>query len=106
MSLNTVNISGNINNKVVLSAQLSNLLNISAGIGTTDSIIGAQVQIPKVIMSEVYSGDYEIKPQAHHDIILDTNGKTLIENVVVKKIPYYETSNETGYTVYIANEVN
>ena len=57
----------------------------------------------------VYTGDskpYEdVTPQAKSAVILPTKDRLLSRDVNVKKIPYYETSNQTGVTVYIASEV-
>lgn len=54
---------------------------------------------------ERYVGPYEVTPDAHDPVILDTMNKILTEDVTVKKIPYYQTSNESGDTAYIASEV-
>lgn len=54
---------------------------------------------------EPYTGDYTVIPKANEPTVLDTAGKTLAQDVTVTKIPYYETSNPTGDTVYIASEV-
>ncbi len=48
-----------------------------------------------------YSGPYTVIPMAFSDVELDTNWKTLRDDVVIKEIPYYETSNVSGFTVYI-----
>ena len=48
-----------------------------------------------------YDGPYFITPEPFTDIELDTAGKTLGGDVTVYKIPYYETSNMSGLTVYI-----
>ena len=54
----------------------------------------------------VYDGDYEVIPLAFQDIILPTKDKKMMGDVVVKKVPYYETSNLSGgVTVYIAGKV-
>lgn len=51
---------------------------------------------------EPYEGPYEVTPEAANAVILDTNGKKMAKDVVVLKIPYYETTNESGgYTVII-----
>lgn len=52
-----------------------------------------------------YTGDYEVIPQASNEIILPTEGLVMSDDVTVRKIPYYETSNESGKTAYIASEV-
>lgn len=57
------------------------------------------------ILPPEYHGDYEVTPSASTAIILETGGLMMVEDVTVRKIPYYETSNITGKTVYIASEV-
>ena len=52
-----------------------------------------------------YDGEYTVIPKANAPTVLETAGKTLNKDVTVTKIPYYETSNPTGDTVYIASEV-
>ena len=52
-----------------------------------------------------YKGEYTVIPKANAPTVLETAGKTLNKDVTVTKIPYYETSNPTGDTVYIASEV-
>ena len=55
---------------------------------------------------EPYTGDYTVTPQAHEDVILETNGKRMTDDVTVFRVPYFETSNIYGNTVYIASEVD
>lgn len=74
-------------------AELNNVLDGECGI------------ITQVIGGDVYTGDYIVTPKAHSETILATSGKAMANNVTVLKIPYYETSNLSGNTVYIANEV-
>lgn len=52
-----------------------------------------------------YKGEYLVTPKASDAVTLNTANMVLKEDVVVAKVPYYETSNETGTTVYIAKEV-
>lgn len=54
---------------------------------------------------DYYEGDYEVTPKADKEQILATQHKFMIEDVTVKKVPYFQTSNEYGETVYIASEV-
>ena len=54
-----------------------------------------------------YDGEYEVIPSAFDSHTLATAYKVLKKDVVVQKVPYYETSNiQNGVTVYIAEEVN
>ena len=55
--------------------------------------------------SKPYEGVYDVTPQAKSAVILPTKDRLRSRDVNVKKIPYYETSNQTGVTVYIASEV-
>lgn len=55
---------------------------------------------------EVYSGSYEVTPSINDDQILDTAHKVLSDDIVVNKVPYFETSNNSnGKTVYIGKDV-
>ena len=50
----------------------------------------------------LYEGTYEAIPMANFDQVLHTARKILQEDIVIEKIPYYETSNDAGgYTVII-----
>lgn len=51
-----------------------------------------------------YAGSYEITP-IDDEQILNTKNKITREDITVKKIPYFQTSNEYGDTVYIGSEV-
>lgn len=67
--------------------------NITYGIGTGET-------------APVYDGNYEVLPLAFEETVLPTKDKKLIEDIIVKEIPYYETSNTSGgNTVYIAGHV-
>lgn len=53
-----------------------------------------------------YEGNYTVLPLAFQDTVLLTKDKKMTENVIIKEIPYYETSNLSGgNTVYIAGHV-
>ncbi len=49
-----------------------------------------------------YEGEYEVTPKARESVVLPTQNKTLTDNVTVLKVPYFETTNDHGTTVYIA----
>ena len=48
-----------------------------------------------------YTGDYEVTASTEEDIILDTDGKTLTEDIVINKVPYEEVPNESGGTTVV-----
>ena len=55
---------------------------------------------------DAYTGDYKVIPQAFNEQVLPTARKVLAEDVVITKVPYWETSNiSNGMTAYIAKEV-
>lgn len=67
--------------------------NITYGVGEGDT-------------SPIYDGEYSILPLAFQETILKTKDKKMTDNIVVKEIPYYETSNPSGgNTVYIAGKI-
>ena len=52
-----------------------------------------------------YEGDYTIIPKAYFETKLKTKGKLMLDNVLVKKIPSFSTSNSSGGTTfYIASD--
>ena len=55
--------------------------------------------------SPPYMGEYTVIPKANEPTVLETKGKRMTDDVTVTKIPYYETANPLGDTVYIAAEV-
>ena len=58
--------------------------------------------IPRVLDAEYYTGEYEVTPQARSNVVLDTSGKLMTDDVTVFEIPYYETTNPAGgYTAII-----
>lgn len=55
---------------------------------------------------EIYSGDYKVTPSIADEQILKTANKLLNDDIVVAKVPYFETSNDSnGKTAYIGKEV-
>lgn len=67
--------------------------------------ISGEVATGKVIASvetELYEGDYEVTPKVEEQT-LETKGKVMKEDVHIKSVPVYETTNNSGgSTVYIA----
>ena len=85
MDQTTVN--GNISPIMTISG------NITYGVGEGDT-------------STVYDGDYSVIPLAFQETVLKTRNKKLVDNIIVKEIPYYETTNLSGgNTVYIAGHI-
>ena len=55
------------------------------------------------LATKKYTGSYSIIPSSSAQV-LETKRKMMIDDLEIKAIPYYETSNETGMTVYIGGE--
>ena len=93
MGIEVRSISGQLSVKHVVSGCLSAKRVVSGAISFGSSAIPA------------YDGVYDVTPHVSEDVILETSGKKMLDNVTVAKIPYYETSNPYGDTVYIGSEV-
>ena len=51
---------------------------------------------------QLYDGVYSVVPMAEFDQVLPTQSRIMEENVIIEKIPRYDTSNSAGgYTVVI-----
>lgn len=56
--------------------------------------------------AEPYTGEYTVTPKAREGTTLKTKDKVMAKDVNVLEIPYYDVSNESGTTIFIASEVN
>lgn len=63
-----------------------------AGRHTVDFQLGVSV----VGSGEPYRGAYEVRPRTYEDVRLETRGKTMADDVAVRKIPQYVVSNGSG----------
>lgn len=83
-----------------------NIVSLSGEFPEIVAISGILSCDPRTPKTDVYKGEYQITPHAFKEQILNTSNKLLKQNITVKKIPYFETSNECeGKTVYIAKEI-
>lgn len=55
--------------------------------------------------TDPYLGEYEVTPQVNAQTV-PCAGKKMLKDVDIKAIPFFETANATGTTVYIAAEVD
>lgn len=75
---------------------------LSAASATLHGTLSAR----SVIGAEIYDGEYTVHSEAHEVQTLPTANKQLVKNIIVEKIPYFETSNlSDGITAYIGSEV-
>ena len=72
---------------------------IDFDIQTNSSVI--DIDIDNRNIGVPYTGTYEVTPLPFAEQELRTENKVLSRNVVIHEIPYYETSNEYGKTIYI-----
>ena len=61
---------------------------------------------PVIVECDEYEGPQTVTPKIE-DQTLETKDNLLTDDVLVREIPYYETSNQqNGLTVFIANTLN
>ena len=87
-----------------INGSLSVVRKINGNIGRQNTVSGSINRAVREYAT-VYEGPYLVTPKPYIEQILETANKHLTEDVRVLEIPYYETSNLTGTTVYIGNEV-
>lgn len=65
--------------------------------------LNGNIILPKVIKADIYQGDYTVIPKSYEQNLL-TKNKHMVDDVLIQEIPYHETSNESGTTVYIGGD--
>lgn len=96
------NLNGSLEVDATISGKISAIESFSGRLSDAGQIKGtvsAQIEPHKK-----YDGEYNITPKAYQDQVLETADKLMVNNVIVYKVPYVETHNESGTTVYIAKE--
>lgn len=53
---------------------------------------------------DYYTGSYVVTPKAFDEQTLYTQDLMMSDDVLVHRVPFYETHNDTGTTIYIAEE--
>jgi len=71
---------------------------------TAQFVVGMESPIV-VGTAPIYEGPYTVVPEVNAQM-LQTKDKKMTDNVTVTAIPYYEVSNTSGLTVYIAENLN
>lgn len=87
-----------------LSGTLTSPGTISGSLSGSKTISG-ELTIPSAVLPPSYEGEYEVIPKAYESQTLETKDKLMEDNVFIFSVPYFQTSNEHGDTVYIASEV-
>lgn len=89
-----VNVDASIVGSVIeTSAEVSGDISVEAELTTTVYASGEY---------DIYTGATDVIPLADAAQTLQTAQKVVMQNITVQKVPYYETSNDHGTTVYIA----
>lgn len=75
-------------------------------LSATSATLHGTLTARSVIGADIYDGKYIVHSEAHEVQTLPTANKQLVKNIIVEKIPYFETSNlSDGITAYIGSEV-
>lgn len=88
-----------------ITGSISKVYHVSGAIGVLQAVTGTITLRWDSSYVPPYTGEYTVTPRARQQVVLDTQGKRMSEDVTVLKVPYYETGNLYGDTVYIAMEV-
>lgn len=75
-----------------LTGHISGLCTLSGKLTCFGSLSG---KLSAVIDFNAYSGEYEVVPNAFNTQVLPTANKVLKKDIVVQKVPYFETSNNS-----------
>ena len=88
----------------MLTGRLSNRsARLTGRLGSRSARITGVMTIPQVMEAETYDGAYEVTPQARSDVILDTSGKLMTDEVIIKAIPSnYGLITWDGFTLTVS----
>lgn len=87
-----------INQPNQIKGHIGGRINIVGGLRKSELSISTDLNNPTPLAN--YNGPYNITPRTE-DQSLETTNKALRQDVLIESIPYYQTSNEYGDTVYI-----
>lgn len=86
----SANMTGSINAVPTISGSLNAVVMMSGSLNVVEGY-----------WPDTYDGEYIFTSDVHNDQEVDTSKKLMIRDITIKKIPYFETSNLSGETVYI-----
>ncbi len=69
-----------------------------------DTAISENIIIVDGSAIPIYGGETEVTPKTYSNVVLETDGTRMFSDITVLKVPYYETSNVSGITVYIGGD--
>lgn len=79
-------------------------INVSVSNNSLHSSTGTPV-VKEYVNADPYEGSYVVIPEVNAQV-LPTLNKRMTDDLTVTGIPYYEVSNTSGITVYIAENLN
>lgn len=73
------------------------------GVLSDNGSLSGNMTIPTSAAQDIYDAEHSFVPSADNQIVINTYQKLLLYDMVIQKIPYAETVNESGgITVFIA----
>ena len=91
--------------EIMLNGDMENLQYRDGVLSSSGSFQGELGVFLKEGLPDGYTGETTVIPRARNDIVLPTKDTVVLEDITVKQVPYYATSNEAGgNTIYIAKE--
>lgn len=95
-----------MNDTVVIGGEISLSMTVDGYASLTITIDGVSGVVYEVERNphETYDGDYMVIPSLNEQVLY-TENKLMTDDVTITEIPYFETSNVSGTTVYIADTI-
>ena len=94
---------GNVRSKTSINATISSNSVLRGSLGSSTILGDIKIGTVQIIRRDFpnYDGEYEATPSIAEQV-LPTKNKSMLEDFVVREIPYAETSNPSGgYTAII-----
>ncbi len=85
--------------EVVIKAKIVPQASMKGSVSSMSSISGRLSSVQGDV--PIYTGEYEVCPKMFQDQMLRTRGLRMTKDVTVQEVPYWETRNQSGITVYI-----
>lgn len=79
-----------------VTAKMQRVRRISANIGAGSQLaldLGIKITADT---SPKYTGEYDVRPKTYEPVVLETKGRSMLDDVTVQKIPQFEVSNDAG----------
>lgn len=97
-----------VENRIVTAEASAEELIVTAEASIENMTVEAEAEVVTRIRTgdyPTYAGPHEVTPKAAEAQVLETARKVVLQDITVHEIPYWETSNQSGMTAFIASEV-